>query len=183
MNKEDDRDVTGVGKSDPAENRSRQKRARGGEGRGEKRDQSPEEILELSRSLRKRMQRILREDNANNQKGLPAIGKMESVEEISDILMNKGLQESLLDEGILNEIKGWLEPLPDKSMPNIKVKKRLLDVLKNMRIHKEHLVTSGVGKIVYFYTINPKEAKEIKSMAKTLVQKWTSEIFKPENDD
>lgn len=160
----------------------RQKKVKASEGLGRKKDLDPEKALEASRSLKKRMQDILKKDNTNNLEGRPATGKIENVEEVSDILMNKGLQETLLDEGILNEVKGWLEPLPDRSMPNIKVKKRLLDVLKSMRIHKEHLIVSGVGKIVYFYSVNPKEIKEVRSMAKTLVQKWTNEVFKPEND-
>ncbi|CAD26349.2 hypothetical protein [Encephalitozoon cuniculi GB-M1] len=161
----------------------RQKKAKAASRAERKGDLDPGTVLEISRSLKKRMQDILKKDNANNLEGRPATGKIENVEEISDILMSKALQESLLDEGILDEIKGWLEPLPDKSMPNIKIRKRLLDVLKTMKIHKEHLVTSGVGKIVYFYSINPKESKEVRASAKALVQKWTNEVFKPEGGD
>ncbi|KAG5860465.1 hypothetical protein KMI_01g01000 [Encephalitozoon hellem] len=182
MNKEGAREDIEAGSGDPEGMDGRQKKVKAGEGQGRKKDLDLEKALEISKSLKKRMQDILKKDNANNLEGRPATGKIENVEEISGILMNKGLQESLLDEGILNEVRGWLEPLPDKSMPNIKVKKGLLDVLKSMRIHKEHLIVSGVGKIVYFYSINPKESKEIRSMAKTLVQKWTNEVFKPESD-
>lgn len=150
---------------------------------GSRQEMDPIEALDLSRSLRKRMQDILKKDNANNLEGRPATGKIGNVEEISSLLMNKALQETLLDEGVLEDVRRWLEPLPDKSMPNIKVKKTLLDALKTMKIHKEHLATSGVGKIVYFYSINPKEVREIRALAKALVQKWTNEIFKPENGD
>ncbi|KAM0671224.1 hypothetical protein CWI42_090400 [Ordospora colligata] len=137
----------------------------------------------MPKTLRKRMQGILRRDNLNNSQGKPAIEKINNVAEISEILMNRAVQESLLDEGILEEVRGWLEPLPDRSMPNIRVKKNLLDVLRNMKIHKEHLLHSGIGKIVYFYSINPKEEKEIRAMAKQLVQKWTQEVFNPEFDE
>ncbi|KAH9410982.1 putative transcription factor S-II [Ordospora pajunii] len=137
----------------------------------------------MPKLLKKRMQGILRRDNLNNSQGKPAIEKINNVAEVSETLMNRAVQESLLDEGILDEVRGWLEPLPDRSMPNIKVKKRLLDALRNMKIHREHLLQSGIGKIVYFYSINPKEEKEVRSMAKQLVQKWTQEIFSPECDE
>lgn len=150
---------------------------------GPKRQKSEVDVrgmLDASRSLQKRMRDILEKDNRNNREGRPAIEKITHVDEISSLLMNRTMQECLLDEGILSEVRGWLEPLPDRSMPNVRVKKRLLDALRNMRVHKEHLLSSGVGKIVYFYTKNRQETKEVRDLAKQLVQKWTNEIFKPE---
>jgi len=138
------------------------------------------EMLSKCKALQKRMRDILERDNENNRRGRIAIEKIKHVDEICNMLMNKTLQECLVDEGILNEVKGWLEPLPDRSLPNIKVKRRLLDVLKNMRIGREHLVSSGVGKIVYFYSINHKECKEVRNMSKELVRKWINEAFKDE---
>lgn len=150
--------------------------------RQKKADVDVREVLAAAKHLQKRMQSILEKDNGNNLAGKPAVEKIQHVDDVSNMLMNRALQECLLDEGILNEIKGWLEPLPDRSMPNPKVKKRLLDALKNMRIRKEHLLSSGVGKIVYFYSINHQETKDIRAMAKQLVQKWTNEVFKQEEE-
>lgn len=141
-----------------------------------------EDVVETSRALRKRMRDILEKDNRSNREGRPAVEKMRHVDDVCNMLISRVYQECLLDEGILGEVKGWLEPLPDRSMPNVKVRKRLLDALKNMRIHKEHLISSGVGKIVYFYSINYKETKEIRNMAKQLVQKWTTEAFRPDEE-
>lgn len=98
-------------------------------------------------------------------------------------IIRKETQESLIKLGILSELKLWLEPLPDNSLPNQKIKRAILDVLSTMKVTKSDLLNSGIGKIVHFYSKNPKEALEIRKKAATLIKKWKGMIIREETAD
>ncbi|CAF4671606.1 unnamed protein product, partial [Rotaria magnacalcarata] len=44
-------------------------------------------------------------------------------------LCRADLTEIFLDNGILTVFKDWLSPLPDKSLPNIKIREALIKIL------------------------------------------------------
>lgn len=123
------------------------------------------------------------QDNINNKNSLPALNKLENLELFVSSLQNKDLQGQLLHENILEVVRKWLEPLPDKSLPNIKIKKALLDVLRNLSINKSFLLESKIGFIVHFYMNSPEEPKEIKNMAKDVIYTWLNKVTKEEDDE
>jgi transcription factor SPN1 len=116
------------------------------------------------------------DDNKSNKSSKPATKKLENLDLFTKTLLNKKNQDILLDDNILGVVRMWLEPLPDKTLPNISIRKRLLEVLKVINVDKNHLLESGIGKIVHFYSLNPKENVEIKRLALEIIQKWTRRV-------
>ncbi|EOB14725.1 Transcription factor IWS1 [Nosema bombycis CQ1] len=116
------------------------------------------------------------DDNKSNKSSKPATKKLENLDLFTKTLLNKKNQDILLDDNILGVVRMWLEPLPDKTLPNINIRKRLLEILKVINVDKNHLLESGIGKIVHFYSLNPKENVEIKRLALEIIQKWTRRV-------
>ncbi|KAF5141387.1 transcription factor iws1 [Vairimorpha ceranae] len=139
-----------------------------------------EEIIDPARKIKLEMLSAVIQDNKNNEQHLPATNKLEKLDLFVKSLLNKDLQERLLSENILDVVRKWLEPLPDNSLPNIKIKRGLLEVLKNLRINKYLIIDSKIGEIVHFYMKNPKECKEIKNIAKEVVYTWLNKVIKEE---
>ncbi|ORD93884.1 IWS1 [Enterospora canceri] len=120
----------------------------------------------------------------NRPKELYKLEKLDNMDEITRQVLNTDLQEYCIENGVLNQIRIWLEPMPDKSLPNIAVKKKMLDLLFNMRyITKNNLLDSQVGKIVHFYARNAKEGIEVRRMAKNLMTKWKGMILHEEQEE
>ncbi|CAG8626122.1 3457_t:CDS:2, partial [Acaulospora morrowiae] len=71
----------------------------------------------------------------------------------------------------------WLEPLPDRSLPNITIIEQMFKVLNKLPITTEHLLSSKVGRIVFFYQDSPRSDERIKRLASELVRKWTRKIY------
>jgi transcription factor SPN1 len=94
------------------------------------------------------------------------------------IFYSKHLHDSILDNGLLDTIRIWLEPLPDRSLPSMDIQSEMLDVLDRLPIAGDHLRESGVGKIVYFYTKSPRIEPIMKRKADQLVAKWSRLVIK-----
>lgn len=109
------------------------------------------------------------------------------------------LHDKLLEKGACEQIRAWLQPLPDNTLPNLKIREGLLRVLLKVRaltnaehrsigeltprtlqfngITSSHLSDSGLGRIVMILSRRPDETKENRKMAATLVTKWARPIF------
>lgn len=141
------------------------------------------EIIDPAKKIKGEMLAAVLQDNINNKNNQPAMNKLENLDLFVNSLLNKDLQENLLHENILEVVRKWLEPLPDKSLPNIKIKKGLLEVLKNISINKSLLLESKVGVIVHFYMINPEESKEIRNMDKEVIYNWLNRVTKDDEEE
>ncbi|KAI5173413.1 transcription factor SPN1 [Pancytospora epiphaga] len=119
-----------------------------------------------------------RKDQKANKDGKPALHRLEVIDAITERIVRRDTQDACLKLGILHEIRTWMEPLPDKSLPSQKIKKSLLDALYNVRVSKYDLLSSEVGKIVHFYSRNFKEAKDVRKMARNLMSKWKTQIIR-----
>ena len=76
-----------------------------------------------------RMKQAAEDDFEYNKVRRPATCKLKLLPMIEDPLRKIDLREALLDSGILSVITDWLTPLPDRSLPNIRVREVLLQVL------------------------------------------------------
>lgn len=106
--------------------------------------------------------------------------KIDNIEQICAKIIKKNVQSVFIKMGILKELKIWLEPLPDNSLPNPKIKRAIIDLLYHLKISKGDLLTSGIGKILHFYSKNPKEALDIRKASNSIVKKWKSMIIREE---
>ncbi|KCZ79781.1 hypothetical protein H312_02833 [Anncaliia algerae PRA339] len=126
------------------------------------------------------MRDIVIQDNENNEQNKPATNKLSQLDNLYKTCVNIKLQPTLIENDILSVIKMWLEPLPDKTLPNVLIRKTLLQLLLNMKIKTQDLKNSQIGKIIHFYSLNPNEIPEIKKVANFLIQKWCKIILTDE---
>lgn len=48
-------------------------------------------------------------------------------------LSRQDLKETFIDSGVMSAIKEWLSPLPDRSLPALKIREELLKILQEVR--------------------------------------------------
>lgn len=96
--------------------------------------------------------------------------------------LRRHLSDVLLDNGILESIRRWLEPSRTTGLvPTASLRISLLRSLKLLPIELVHLRESGLGKIVMFYATPPRAVQaamstdppELQKLAKELVTLWT----------
>ena len=75
------------------------------------------------------MKQAADDDFEYNKVRRPATCKLKLLSRIEDPLRKIDLREALLDSGILSVITDWLTPLPDRSLPNIRVREVMMQVL------------------------------------------------------
>ncbi|CAE6517689.1 unnamed protein product, partial [Rhizoctonia solani] len=88
------------------------------------------------------------------------------------------LAQSILDNNLLEGVRRWLEPLPDKSLPALSIQNAFFEILPKLDIDTAVLKESGLGKIVLFYTKCKRVTPAIRRTADTLVANWSRPIVK-----
>ncbi|KAF9926402.1 Transcription factor iws1 [Linnemannia zychae] len=113
-----------------------------------------------------------------------ALAKVRMLENVKTQLNKSHVHNTFLDNGILESMKLWLEPLRDSSLPSLDIIQDFLDILDILPIQTHHLATSGVGRVVYFYTKvdDSRVTPSIKRKAHALVDKWSRPIVKLSQD-
>ncbi|CAO3635192.1 unnamed protein product [Cunninghamella blakesleeana] len=129
-------------------------------------------------NLRERMKVAAETDVIANQQQKPAIAKLKMIDEVKNTLNNSSLFDSILDNQLLDAIRVWLEPLPDRALPSLEIQNELLDILDKLPAAAEHLRESGIGKIVFFYKKTSRAEPTIQRKADHLVAKWTRLVLK-----
>ncbi len=79
-------------------------------------------------------------------------------------------------------LKSWLSPLPDWTLPNVKIRATLLRVLHLMKIRPvddklDKLKSSGIGKVVMFLYKVSDETPDNKRLCGEIIQEWSRPIF------
>lgn len=87
------------------------------------------------------------------------------------------MHEIFLDSGILTAVRLWLEPLPNRSLPAVHLRRTLLELLREMPIETDHLRESQIGRIIMFFSRRSREAPDISRLAKDLVSRWSRPII------
>ena len=89
------------------------------------------------------------------------------------------LAQSIIDNNLLEGVRKWLEPLPDKSLPALDIQKDFFHALKRMDfIDKDVLTESKLGPVIVFYTKSKKVTPDIARIANDLVSQWSRPIIK-----
>ncbi|KAJ7475959.1 transcription factor iws1 [Mycena latifolia] len=129
--------------------------------------------------LRETMNNAADEDIKANDAKLPAIAKLKLLPEAMETLRKSSLAQSMIDNNLLEAVKRWLEPLPDRSLPSLNIQREFFPLIKKMEfIDSAVLKESGLGRVVLFYTKCKRVTPEIKRTAHELVSAWSRPIIK-----
>ncbi|KAG6334411.1 hypothetical protein ID866_4680 [Astraeus odoratus] len=133
---------------------------------------------EVSR-LREAMLNAAADDEQANRDKLPATNKLKLLPQVMEVLRKQSLSQSIIDNNLLEGVRRWLEPLPDRSLPALNIQRDFFPVLKKMEfIDSAVLKESGLGRIVLFYTKCRRVTPDIQRIANDLVSTWSRPIIK-----
>lgn len=134
--------------------------------------------------LKVAMERACEADNSAREAGQPAVHKLKLLPQVKDFLNRNNVQHAILDPdtNFLQHVKFFLEPLNDGSLPAYNIQREIFQALIRLPIEKEVLLSSGIGKVVYFYTRSKKPEPGIKRMAERLLGDWSRPILKRTDD-
>lgn len=110
--------------------------------------------------------------------------------------LRQDLKESFIDSGVMSAIKEWISPLPDKSLPALRIREELLRILMEVSpggaggasrhqaergssaaslqlpsVSQETLKHSGIGRAVMYLYKHPKESRSNKDLSLKLISK------------
>lgn len=85
-----------------------------------------------------------------------------------------GYQQAILDNNLLEAVRLWLDPLPDKSLPSLNIQRALFPLLEKMYIDTTSLKMSGLGKLVRFYTECDRVDKSVARICDHLIGEWSN---------
>jgi len=130
------------------------------------------------------MEQACEADNAARENGQPALQKLKMLPEVVSLLSRNTVQHSIVDPdtNFLQSVKYFLEPLGDGSLPAYNIQRDLFTALTKLPIEKEALLSSGIGKIVLFYTKSKKPEIGVKRIAERLMGDWSRPILKRSDD-
>ncbi|TDZ75025.1 Transcription factor IWS1 [Colletotrichum trifolii] len=142
------------------------------------------EMDEQIAGLKVAMERACEADNTAREAGQPAVHKLKLLPQVKDFLNRNNVQDAVLDPemNFLQHVKFFLEPLNDGSLPAYNIQQEIFQALIRLPIEKEALLSSGIGKVVYFYTRSKKPEPSIKRMAERLLGDWSRPILKRTDD-
>jgi transcription factor SPN1 len=130
------------------------------------------------------MEQACEQDNADREKGKPAINKLKLLPDVVALLNRNTIQHSIVDPdtNFLQSVKFFLEPLNDGSLPAYNIQRDLFAALTHLPIEKEALLSSGIGKVVLYYTKSKRPEIGIKRTAERLLGEWSRPILKRSDD-
>ncbi|GAC92486.1 transcription factor [Pseudozyma hubeiensis SY62] len=129
-------------------------------------------------ALRREMVTAADDDEEANRLKRPATNKLKLLPKVVATLQKSHLQQSILDNNLLEGVKRWLEPLPDKSLPALNIQHQFFQILERMTIDTISLKMSGLGKVVVFYSLCARVEPKIKRSAEHLIEIWSRPVLK-----
>ncbi|XP_058489994.1 protein IWS1 homolog isoform X2 [Solea solea] len=125
-----------------------------------------------------KMNEAAEEDRTLNSQKKPALKKLTLLPQVVMHLKKQDLKDTFIDSGVMSAIKEWISPLPDKSLPALRIREELLKILQELpSVSQETLKHSGIGRSVMFLYKHPKESRSNKDLALKLINEWSRPIF------
>ena len=163
---------------DEVERRLQKRKARG----RKRKELDPAEKQHICRSILSRMEAAYDADAEALKRDELSYHKLKLLGEVESVFSLKHMHETLLYEGCLNVLKSWLAPLPNWTLPVVKIRGAILRILKLMNIRAvddklDKLKSSGIGKVVMFLYKCSDETPDNKRICGEIIQAWSRPIF------
>ena len=141
-----------------------------------------EDTKSITVNLMERMHEACMKDYECIKNDQQAMHRFKMIEEISELLRKKHIQELFLDMQGCRFLEMWISQNPDSSYPPIQIIECVLRILDNMPITQEHLESSQVARAVTQYAAggdleSEKLPAELVSNATKLLQKWQTVVY------
>lgn len=136
-------------------------------------------------ALRQKMAAACEADAKARERGDPATQKLKVLPEVVEMLNRNTIQSQIVDPdvNILEAVRFMLEPADmDAALPNYQIQRELFAILSNLKMNKEALIASGIGKVVLFYTKSVQPQPQIKRQAEKLVGEWMRVVLNKGKD-
>lgn len=137
--------------------------------------QANAEVIELQQA----MLNAAEDDVMANEERKPALAKLRMLPRVVDGLQKQHWQQSIFDNNLLEAVRRFLEPLPDKSLPALNIQRELFKALEKLSpsIDTISLKMSGLGKIVLFYSRNRRVEPDLRRRADRLIEVWSRRVL------
>mmetsp|Transcript_17850 Transcript_17850/g.32270 ORF Transcript_17850/g.32270 Transcript_17850/m.32270 type:complete len:553 (-) Transcript_17850:126-1784(-) len=111
----------------------------------------------------------------------PAVKRLGMLPQVMEMLAKKDMVRVLLDLELLTVCKRWVQPLPNGTLGNITLRRRIFEAISSMTgengINAGDLKHSGFGKVVMTLYMHKSETPEMKKMLKSTIEQWSRPIF------
>lgn len=140
--------------------------------------QAEEEMEQRADHLIKKMRTARSADDAANLRNAPALQKLSMLPEVESETNKKEMKEKLLDAGLLEVFKTWLDPLPgNRALPSVHLRTSVYKILAKLPVTESRLLNcGGLGKVVGAYYRSSWEISENKTLLASLLSSWISRI-------
>ncbi|KAJ3714601.1 transcription factor iws1 [Lentinula guzmanii] len=129
--------------------------------------------------LRETMNNAADEDIKAKEIKLPATAKLRFLSEAMETLRKASLAQSITDNNLLDAVRRWLEPLPDRSLPALNIQRELFAALRKMEFIDSAVIKEArLGPLVLFYTKCQRVQPDVRRVANELVSTWSRPIIK-----
>lgn len=131
----------------------------------------------IAQNLVDQMRQAAEADKESRQNQRPALEKLRLLPQVRHHVLNRQLQEDLLEYNLLTAFRAWLEPPAQNELPTLELRAAIYKMLDILPIEASHLKDSQVGQIVMALYRHPKENMPHKKMLERIIQKWSRMIF------
>jgi len=134
----------------------------------------------------KQMEAAADADDESIKNRQPAVKKLGMLQQVMDTLAKKDMVRVLLDLELLSICKRWIQPLPNGTLGNVTLRRRIMESIAAMSgengINSYDLKKSGFGKVVMCLYMHKSETPDMKKMLKGIIEQWSRPIFQKSGD-
>jgi len=124
-----------------------------------------------------KMEQAYKEDKEANRNKQPALAKLKLLPEVLSLFQKQSIRDSYFEAGFLKQCKNWLTPLPDGTLPNMKIREGTLKSLEKLELSEDLLRASGIGRAVMTLSKHKSESLPNQKICTALISKWSRPIF------